>query len=140
MGRSIGAVIFGVIVASLWIAALEWIIAMIFPVLRELNRDDPEGAARLLAANATTLASVAIAYFIGAFVGGWIGGRTARRRQIVHGLLVGLVMLGIGIVNLLALPHPVWFWIVTTLVFPLAGLLGGWTAGKSQPTGGKGGK
>jgi putative membrane protein (TIGR04086 family) len=134
MGRSIWAVVFGVIVASLWIMALEWANGLIFPLLGTLNRDDPDGAARVLAENPLMLVGVVFTHFIGTFVGGWIGGGTARRKPIVHGLLVGLVMLGIGIVNLLALPHPVWFWIVGLTTFPIAGSLGGLLASRKPET------
>ncbi len=132
MGRSIWAVIFGVIVASLWIAALRLLHSIFFPLIGQLNLEDREATAQVLAENPAMLVGLAIAYFIGTFVGAWIGGRTARRKPIIHGLIVGLVMLGIGMANPRALPHPLWFWIVGLATFPVAALLGGWVASKND--------
>lgn len=132
MIRSIWAVLFGVIVASLWIAVLRWFHGIFFPVMAELNSDDREAAARILADNSPMLLGLAVVYFIGTFIGGWIGGRTARRGPLIHGLIVGLVLFGIGIVNPRALPHPVWFWVVGLAAFPVAGSLGGWLAQRNQ--------
>lgn len=132
MGRSIWAVLFGVFVASLWIAVLRWFHGVIFPLIADLNPDDREATARILAENAPMLLGLAVAYFIGTFIGGWLGGRTARRKPVIHGLIVGLVLFGIGIVNPRALPHPVWFWIVGLAAFPVAGSLGGWLARHTQ--------
>jgi len=39
-------------------------------------------------------------------------------------LIIGMVMLGIGVLNLMALPHPVWFWVVG-----LAGVSNSWSVG-----------
>jgi len=77
------------------------------------------------------LVGVAVVYFVATLIGGWFGSRIARRAQVIHGLIIGMVMLGIGVLNLMALPHPVWFWVVGLAVFPIAGALGGLLAKRS---------
>jgi hypothetical protein len=133
MGRSIWAIFVGLIVSALWIAVLEWINALVFPLPAELQLDDREAVAHILNEKPGMLVGVAVADFTGTLIGGWFGSRTARRAYIAHGLLIGLIVLGIGVVNLLALPHPAWFWVVSLPAFPLAGALGGWVARRNRP-------
>jgi putative membrane protein (TIGR04086 family) len=131
MGRSIGAIVFGLAVAVLWVAALEWINSRCFPQLAGVDLDDRETVARILAENPRMLMGLALAYFVSTFIGAWIAGRTAKRKHVVHGLIVGLILFGVGIMNMTTLPHPVWFWFVGLATFPIAGLLGGWVASKN---------
>ncbi len=133
MGRSIWAIVSGVVVASLWIAALEWLNGLKFPLPDAIDMQDKAAVGIHLAANPTMLAGVAGAYFVGSFMGGWIGGRTARRLQVRHGLIVGAVMFVFGLINLMDIPHPVWFWFVGQAVFLVGGALGGFVARLSAP-------
>jgi putative membrane protein (TIGR04086 family) len=132
MGRSIGAVVFGFFVAFVWIFAIEAVNSICFPLPAGLDRDDRDAMYRYLDDKPVVLLGVVGAYFFGTFIGGWISGRTAKQKPILHGLIVGLVMFGFGVMNLLALPHPAWFWVVGQAMFPLGGALGGWVAGRTK--------
>jgi hypothetical protein len=133
MGRSIWAVICGMIVASLWIAAFRLVHGFCFPQFAELDLRDREAVARFLAENPKILIGLAVAYFAGTFMGAWIGARTAPRKPILHGLIVGLLLYGLGSLHPQALPHPIWFRIVGLATFAGAGSLGGWVASLTTP-------
>lgn len=128
MGRSIWAIFCGVLVASLWIVSLEWINGRIYPWPQEISLDDPEAVARYLESSSAFLWGVSAADFVASFIGGWLAGRTARRKHVIHALLVGMILFAIGITKLMALPHPVWFWVVGQASFLVGGFLGGFVA------------
>ena len=48
----------------------------------------------------------------------------AHRSPIPHGLVLGVLFLAGGIVNMLLLPHPVWFWVLGVAVFLPSAYLG----------------
>jgi hypothetical protein len=133
MGRSIWAVFIGVLVAALWIAALGFVEAIVFPWPEDLQIDDAEAVGRVINEKPQLLDGVAVVWFLGTVIGGWYGSRTARRAYVIHGLIVGLCAMGIGIIHLRRWPHPAWFWGVGLAVFPIAGLLGGFAAKRNQP-------
>ena len=138
MGRSIWAVVFGLVVASIWIFAIQSVYGILYPLPAGVQMDDREAMGRFLADNPVRLLVGAGAYLVGTFIGGWMSGRTAKQKAVLHGLFVGIVLFAVGVVNLLKVPHPAWFWVVGQAMFPLGGALGGWVAGKSQasPTAG----
>ncbi len=133
MGRSIGAVFVGLLVTVLWIAALEWINSIFFPWPDGLQRDDREAVALVFNEKPAMLVGVAVVYFVATVIGSWFGSRIGRRAHVIHGSIIGMVMLGISVMNLLALPHPVWFWVVGLAEFPVAGVLGGLLAKRNAP-------
>ncbi|HEV8059368.1 MAG TPA: YrzE family protein [Gemmataceae bacterium] len=132
MGRSIWAIVFGLIVAIAWIFTLELVNRLVFPQLADVNLEDREAVGRVFVDNPGMLLGLDLVYFISTFVGAWLGGRTAKRNHIVHGLIIGLLLFCTGIMNLQRFPHPIWFWIVCLATFPLAALLGGWVASKNE--------
>ena len=74
----------------------------------------PEGA----------LALVLLSYALSSFGGGWLAALISRRR-LWPALIVGMVLTGLGFVNLSQIPHPLWFAAASTLCFILLALLGG---------------
>ncbi|MDP2137231.1 MAG: hypothetical protein Q8J74_05205 [Candidatus Didemnitutus sp.] len=67
---------------------------------------------------------VLASYFVGVTAGAWLAGRlsfTAHRRQVI---MVTLLFTAASVMNLLAFPHPAWFWAANfAVVFG-----GGWIA------------
>ena len=133
MGRSIGAVVFGLVVAGIWLFAIQTLIRICIPPPAELDLNDQEAVGRFFTDNPRMLLGVAGGYLFSTFIGGWLGGRTAKRNPTLHGLIVGLVWFGIGVTNLLSrYSYPAWFWVVGPAMFLLGGALGGWVAGRTQ--------
>jgi uncharacterized protein YacL len=70
-------------------------------------------------------------------MGGWVTARMAYRSPITHGLVLGAIFLAAAVVNLLLIPHPVWFWVVGVAVFLPTAYLGarlGATSGPKERT------
>lgn len=137
MGRSILAVVAGLIVGGLIVAGIEYIGHIIYPPPEGLDLTDPE-AIREFASAAPTSARlvVLLAWFLGPFGGGWLAARLAPRSPMPHALIVGAFFLVGDVVNLITIPSPVWMWIGGLVAPPLAAYLAGRTVGaKGRITG-----
>src|SRR3954451_15657230 len=125
MGRSILAVVVGVILATVAIFGVEMVCTLIDPLPPGFDPNDPAAMGDLLARMpATALLLVALAYFLGAAAGAGFAARVARRAPAAHAAVVGGLLLALGVVNLLTIPHPVWFWPVSLAAFPLGTSVG----------------
>lgn len=119
--RKLLAFVAGLVAGGLTIGLLEWAGHLLVPPgpLDPRSRvpvDPPSTAALLL---------VLVAWAAGAFVAGWVATRVGG--TLGHGLAlaVGSFLMGGGLMNLIAIPSPAWFWVLGLLCFlPLA--LAGW--------------
>ncbi|MEZ5029903.1 MAG: hypothetical protein R2787_00750 [Saprospiraceae bacterium] len=57
-----------------------------------------------------------VTYAIGAAVGGFLGSRMTDAQPDLVGMVIGLGLTVFALLNLLQIPHPVWFWILALLV------------------------
>jgi hypothetical protein len=125
MGRSILAVVVGVVLAHVVIVGIEIIDWVIYPPPPGFDMHDPAAVRQLMATMpAGAFAMVALGYFLGTVVGAWVAARIARRSPVVCAIVVGGVLLALGVVNLLTIPHPAWFWPVSLAAFPLGTWIG----------------
>lgn len=76
---------------------------------------------------------VLLGWGLGAMAGGWTAARTAGRVR-APARVVGVVLLGAAIFNMLTIPHPLWFWAIGVLVFLPAAELGASLAGAPGPS------
>lgn len=95
----------GMVAASLVVLVIEMLSSTLYPV--------PRGDAAAMREAIATLPAGAFAFVLaawtaGAFLGVWLATRIAR--SAVAGLIVALLFLGACAANLVALPHPSWFW------------------------------
>lgn len=125
MLRKLGGVIAGAVVALLLIVVLETVIRYVFPP-PPLDYDDP-AVRRMLALNApaASLLSVVVAYAFAAVAGAWTAVRVARDGPWPAWAVGGLLLL-LTVLNVAALPHPLWF----TLLALAAIALSAWSAGQ----------
>jgi hypothetical protein len=126
MLRSVGAVVAGVILGGGVVFAVELLGGMLFPMPPGLDLNDPQALAVAMAnAPLGALLFVLLAWAAGSLAGGWLAARLAGRAPHWHALIVGVLLLIAGIINLATLPHPLWFQVVSVLVFLPAAWLGG---------------
>lgn len=122
--RGLAAVVMGLVVAFVATFAIEWINTLIHPLPPGLDYRDPAVMKAALARlPASALAVVLLGWFLAALWGTWMATRIARgdhRPAWVLGVL--LVTAAIG--NMLAIPHPIWFWVAALLLYPAGILLG----------------
>ena len=117
MLRSFGAVVAGCFAAGMIIGAGQKLGHGFFPPPKEVQEalasKDPkmrEQAIKEYLPNAPVgaLLFVPLAYALGSFGGGALAARIARRRQVLHALIVGGLMMAGGVMMLVSLPHPAW--------------------------------
>jgi hypothetical protein len=134
MGRSIVAVLLGIVVAGGLIFALEVAGHRVYPPPEGLDMNDREAMKKYIAdAPVGALVYVLLAYAVGGLVGGFLTAWVARRAPVLHGLILGSVFLSLGVVNLLTLPHPAWFVAANLLVFLPPAYLGALLAPRPTP-------
>jgi hypothetical protein len=118
MVRSVVAVLVGVVIATVGILALESLGHLVYPLPEGVNPNDMEALKKVLPTMPVgAFLCVLFMYAVGSFVGGLIAGWIARRAQTVHALIVGAILMALGVVNMLMLPHPGWFWAASLLVY-----------------------
>jgi hypothetical protein len=67
-----------------------------------------------------------LAYFLGSAVGGWVANLLAAKSHYRPALIVGFWLFVAGIMNLIAIPHPLWFSILSSLIY----FAGAWVGGR----------
>jgi len=67
---------------------------------------------------------VALGWVLGSLAGGFVSTWISQRSPVVHALILGGLLTLAGIANNLMLPPPVWFWVLTVIVFFAGDVLG----------------
>jgi hypothetical protein len=125
VGRSVLAVLAGLIAGSVLIAAIEGVSSLIYPLPSGLDPNDYDALRRYVdELPVGAFLFVLAAWAVGSFAGGWIAARLAGRAALAHGLIVGVFFLAAGLVNLLMIPHPVWMWVGGIAVLAGGGYVG----------------
>jgi hypothetical protein len=121
--RSFFAIVLGAVVAGILIAVIEAASSFVHPLPPGVDPND-RAALREAMANIPVgaLVIVLLAWAVGTFAGAWLAARLARRASVLHGMIVGVLLLVAGVANLIILP--LWFWILGVAVFLPAAYLG----------------
>ena len=132
MLRNLGAVFVGCLFAGMIIMIVEMIGHAIFPPPQEireaLQSEDTtirEEAIRNYIPNAQVgaLLFVPLAWAMGTMIGGWVAARLAHpgAEDVAYG--VGALMLLVGLLMLVSIPHPLWM-MAGVVAFPTGAWLG----------------
>jgi len=127
--RSTGAIVAAFVVACAIMMAVESLNGKVF--YPELGRaaqgvTDPEVVRQLMAGAPTgALLVVLVGWAIASVTAGYLAARLAGRAASGHALTIGVILTLGGIANNLMLPPPVWFWVVSLLVFLPTSYVGG---------------
>ena len=109
MGRTILAVVVGVVVAWLVIVLSQFAGAAAYPPPPGLDVTDPQQLAAFIeAAPAMAMMFVLAGYALAALIGGWVAARISRAHPRIAALLVGAMVLAGVIANTMMIPHPLW--------------------------------
>ncbi len=125
MGRRIAAVVAGLLGSVVVIMAVQAVGTWLYPPPPGTDFTDPDAVAALMAQIPLgALLMVELSYIAGSLGGGAIARLVtpegATRRAIVVGALLTLA----GFANLAAIPHPLWFGVLSTLTYIPCALLG----------------
>lgn len=116
MTRKILAVVFGVVVAVVLIIAIEALGHTVYPVPDGLDLTIPEVLkAYMIDAPIAALLLVLGAWLVAALVGGLSACFIAKESPLVYSAIIGgLVLMG-TVINLISIPHPLWFSITSVV-------------------------
>lgn len=121
--RPVGAVVAGLIAAFALVAGAEGIVHVLYPPPPGTNMEDFEQVKRFIVTlPMTALLLVLAGWLIGTFVATWLAARIARTP--IAGYIVGALLLAAGIVNSIKIPQPVWFSIVSFVIYIGATIVG----------------
>jgi len=127
--RSILAVVVGMLVAFVVIALVEAVGLRVYPLPAGIDLRDPASIKAAMAQRPlAALLFVLMAYAGGSVAGGWVAARFAPGSRIMHAMIVGAILVGAGIMNMMSIPHPVWFWVASIGIC----LLGAWRGGGAR--------
>jgi hypothetical protein len=133
--RNVLSIFAGTFVAIILIALVQAVAHSMYPPPPGFDFNDPAALAELMAtAPLGALLLVILSYALGTFAGSALAARlSAPDGPIRQGLFVGALMLIAGVMNLKAIPHPLWFWIACIAVFLWTGWFGAQTGCALRP-------
>ncbi|MCB9308248.1 MAG: hypothetical protein H6565_16755 [Lewinellaceae bacterium] len=121
--RTVLAVVAGIVVGGIVISAVEMFSPHHPPADLDFNDKDKVAEwIRSLPSSAFTIALLAC--FLGAVAAGWVANTIANAHR--PALVAGFGLFAAGVFNLIAIPHPVWFAIVSSLLY----FAGAWAGGR----------
>jgi hypothetical protein len=123
--RSAGAVLGGLAFAAVLVVGVEAFSSVVHPFLPDVDPNDYEVCkAHVARCPAWVLTVAVVAWGLTTVVSAWLATRLGSGRHRAHGLLVGLILLALVLMNMSMLPYPVWFWVSNLVAFPLGFYLG----------------
>jgi hypothetical protein len=129
--RSVMAVVVGCLAAFFHIGAIESLNYLFYPLPEGLDPAKPETIVAYMKVIPTgALFVVLLAWMVGTFAGSWITTRLAPSPKRNHGLVIGALFLLAAIGNMSAIPHPLWFWVVSLASFMPVSYLGTYLASR----------
>src|SRR5687768_2710402 len=134
MGRIIGGILVGVVIAVALVFAIEWVVGLIVPAPADFNMRDPEQVrARVASLPMWVILLVLVGWLVGTGLGSWAAVRIARTTKLWPGLMVGAIVLLSTLYNVMTIPHPIWFVGISLVAIPIASWMGA-RGGRSGPT------
>ena len=123
MKRNVMAVVAAIVTGGIVVFILDFVGHAIYPVEPGLDLSRPESVSEYMKSIPVgALMLVAFSQAAGAYSGGFVSGLISKSRTVA--LAYGVFALLLGVLNLLAIPHPVWLSVVLILVPVPAAVLG----------------
>lgn len=124
------AILAGVLSGGITVALVESAGHLIWPPPEGVDITNPEALAAIMDTIPTlAIAAVLVAWIIGAFVGGFVAKKVEKSDGRVASLVTGALLMSFGIMTMIAIPHPIWMWILGVLTPIPAALFGANMAG-----------
>lgn len=126
MGRSILAVLAGIILGAVMVYVVQLAGHQIFPPPEGMDPSNPESIKQYMSQIPTlALVWILLSYALGSLAGGGVAAAIAPKAHLTHALIVGGVQTCFGIANYLMITHPLWMMVVGTPIFLVFAFLGG---------------
>lgn len=112
------AFVAGMGVSCFFVAVLEMLGHSLFPMPANVNYKDKEQLKRVIKKLPLgAFLMVELAYVVGSLAGGFVVARFASTRHIELACGLGFLLTLFGFQNLLAIPHPRWFAVLSTVTY-----------------------
>ena len=132
--RSVLAVVVGMLSAFVMIALVQVIGVRVYPPPTGMDPTNLESMKAVMARIPLgALLFVLLSYTAGSVAGGWVAARFAPKGRMMHAMSVAALLFGAGLVNLMTIPHPVWFWVASSALYWLGAWSGAQAAGTAAP-------
>ena len=119
--KKVLSVVAGLVVGMIVIGLVEGLGHLFFPPPEGLDMSDMEVVAEYIkTAPILSLLWVILAWFIGAFAGGAVATMVNKDADRMPAYLVGGILTLSGILNIVMIPHPIWFWLGILVFLPAA--------------------
>ncbi len=123
--KNLIAVIAALAAGGLVVYGFEYLIHVLFPYPGDIDLTSQDSLkSYMYDVSDGSLALLILAHGFGAFTSGWVIGKLGVQNKHFLGLITGLILTLSGVLNLVVLPHPIWFSIADTCVFLPLTLLG----------------
>ena len=120
MGRSFLAIFFGIIIAHIVIGCVEWVSYQVYPIPPNIDINDMKAVSEWVASLPLgAFLFILLAWLLGTTAGTAWAARFEDQRPLLHAYIVGGIMLALGIANMQAIEHPIWFQVLGIIVFPI---------------------
>ncbi len=130
MGRAIGAIVAGLLVAFAVVFVVELVSAQLFPSPAGMDPMDLESVRQHMSEVSTgAFAMLLVAYGAAAFTGPMTARRIAGEAIRWAPLAVALLFAAVCVLNFIRVPNPAWLVVGTIVLVPLAS----WMAMRSRP-------
>lgn len=118
MANRIFSILGGLVAGAIVIYIVELLSNLVYPAPAGLNPMDPESVKIYI--DELPLGAflfIALAWALGSLAGGFISGIIYPEQRTKFSIAVGVILMLFGLINLLTIPHPVWFWVLGLAVF-----------------------
>ena len=126
MPKGILPIFAGMATAMLVIFLMEFISHSVYPIPQGVNLKNKEDLIAMI--NGMPLGAfcfILLGYAFGSFSGGLVAAMLSTEKRIRTSLIVGTVVMLGGVMNIIMIPHPMWFTIATFFAYlPFAYLAG----------------
>lgn len=128
--RRIAGVVAGAVVAMLVVFAAEAVTHRLYPFPAGMNQNDFEQIKSYVAAlPATAYILVLTGWLVGTLAGTFVAARLGRWRGTAY--ILGALLLGAGIYNAIVIPQPVWFSVVSFIIYISMTTAGAWLGARN---------
>lgn len=133
MLKRILIIILGIIAGTIVIYLVESIGHLVYPPPEGMDVNDYESMKTIISRLPIgAFLFVLLAYALGSFAGGSLMALMSKTGKVANAIIVGSILMIFGIINLFMIPHPVWFTLVSIMIYIPCAYLGGQLAGKRK--------
>ncbi|MEO5880758.1 MAG: hypothetical protein ABIR22_11440 [Candidatus Eisenbacteria bacterium] len=111
MLRRLLGVLAGLVAGAIVVALIEGLGHALWPPPAGADLRDPEQLKALIPSLPIgALIAVVLGWAMGSFSGGWMAATISRDFRMA--LVVGFILLCMGVVTMVQIPHPLWMWVM----------------------------